>query len=576
MLILPLESKGLNLLKLLKYFDLTPGLLQFLHDSQNDYEKKILDTTPQFGAVYDFVIVGAGTAGATIAARLTEIPKMKVLLIEAGSRENLLMDIPLFAPLLQMSDVVNWKYQSKPSNKYCLGMKDTKCNFPRGKVMGGSSTINYMLATRGNAEDYNRWAEMGNEGWAYKDVLKYFKKLENMQIPEFRSDTINHGTEGPVEITYPSFRTKLTDAFVKAGVELGYPEVNNNAKDTIGFSYLQVTTKNGSRLSSNKAYLYPARTRKNLHVTQDSLVRRVLIDHRMNRAVGVEFIKQDRIISVFASKEVILCAGAIASPQLLMLSGIGPAEHLAKFGIPVVHDALGVGENLMDHVGLANFVFSVNGNSSIRTDEIINPYNPYLSDYMNKRSGPLVMTGGVEAIALVDTEHPEKRSGLPNIELLFFGTGIKGDPIPIITYNFNDELSRFWKRHTNYYGWTVVPLLLKPKSRGQIRLMANDINVKPEIIPNYFEHAEDIDTLISGIRFLFKVSQTKAMQAHGSKFLNDTFPQCEHYEFNTRDYWECHLRVITTTFFHYCCTCKMGPKSDPTAVVDPTLKVLLC
>ena len=162
---------------------------------------------------------------------------------------------------------------------------------------------------------------------------------------------------------------------MEAGVELGYPKVNYNAKDTIGFSYVQVTTKNGTRVSSNRAYLYPARNRKNLHVTQQSLVKRVLIDHRVNRAVGVEFAKQGRIISVFARKEVILCAGAIASPQLLMLSGIEPAEHLAKFGISVVHDAPGVGENLMDHVGLGNSVFAVNGPYSIQLEDIINPDN---------------------------------------------------------------------------------------------------------------------------------------------------------------------------------------------------------
>ena len=171
-----------------------------------------------------------------------------------------------------------------------------------------------MLATRNHPEDYNLWAEMGNDGWAYKDVLKYFKKLENMEIPELRSDTTTHETDEPVHITYSSFRTKLAKAFVEAGVELRYPKVDYNAKETIEFSYFQVTTKNGTRISSNRAYLYPARGRENLHVTQESLVRRVLIDHRVNRAVGVEFAKQGRIISVFARKEVILCAGAIASP----------------------------------------------------------------------------------------------------------------------------------------------------------------------------------------------------------------------------------------------------------------------
>ncbi|XP_011705649.1 PREDICTED: glucose dehydrogenase [FAD, quinone]-like, partial [Wasmannia auropunctata] len=279
----------------------------YLKQNQHYLNQEIIDTTPQFGDTFDFVIIGAGTAGATIAARLSEISQNKVLLIEAGSHENLFMDIPVISPYLSLDHNINWGYETKPSNKYCRGMNGNICLWSKGKVVGGSSAINTMVATRGRAEDFDRWAEMGNDGWAYKDVLRYFKKLETMNIPELKSDTIYHGTDGPVHITYPRFHTPLAEAFLEASEELGYPHVDYNGKNMIGFSYVQTTIMNGTRMSSNRAYLHPIRNRNNLHMTLRSMVTKILIDSSTKRAVGVEFIKNNRTVHVFASKEVILC-----------------------------------------------------------------------------------------------------------------------------------------------------------------------------------------------------------------------------------------------------------------------------
>lgn len=545
--------------------------VDLLQQNQPFFNKEIPDMTPQHGDVYDFVIVGAGTAGATLAARLSEIPRAKVLLIEAGYHESFFMDIPILVYFLQLMDNINWKFRTKPSKKYCLGMIDNSCNWPRGKVLGGSSVLNYMIATRGGAEDYDRWAEMGNKGWAYKDVLRYFKKLETINIPDVESDITYRGTEGPLHVSTSPYRTQLAKAFLRAGQELGYPIVDYNGKNMIGFSYLQSTTTNGTRMSSNRAYLHPIRRRRNLHVTLESMVKKVLIDRRTNRTTGVEFTKHGQTISVYASKEVILCAGTIMSPQLLMLSGVGPAKHLTDLGIDVVHDAPFVGENLMDHVAYGGLTWLVKESMSLQAQNVLTPV--YISEFFTKRSGPLTIPGACEALAFINTKQPEKRNGLPDIEYMFFGGPLNGDIIVPIVMGLNYNLQDIWYKNFGKDGWSILPMLLKPKSRGRIRLLANDINVKPEITPNYFDDPEDVSTMIAGIKNAMKVGQTKVMQAFGSQLLNNTLPGCQKHEYNSYAYLECAIRTLSLTIYHYSGTCKMGPREDATAVVDPELKV---
>jgi len=547
------------------------GALKFLYDSEYYSRQQLPDTTPENGATYDFVIIGAGTAGSTIAARLSELSDSKVLLIEAGSYENLFMDVPLLASLLQLNDDINWKYQTKPSNKYCLGMKDKKCNVPRGRVMGGSSTLNYMIATRGHPADYDHWAEMGNEGWAYKDILKYFKRMETIDIPELRSDDTYHGTNGPMHISATSYRTLLAKGFIKAGKELGYPiQTDYNSNDMIGFSFVQTTSINGSRMSSNRAYLLPTRGRKNLHLSMRSMVKKVLIDRDTNQAYGVKFRKYGRDISVFAKKEVILCAGAIGSPQLLMLSGIGPRRDLTELGIQVIRDAP-VGENLMDHVAYGGLSWTVNAPISLGM-HILKPSDSYLKEYLQRQSGPITIPGALEAIAFVNAKNPQIKKGLPDIEFIFFGSLLLGNPFIGSITNINKEVLQIWSKYKDKYGWTILPMLLRPKSKGQVKLIANDVDVKPDIIPNYLDHPDDIDTLIAGIRLMINITQTDAMRVFNSR-LTDDYVGCKNHEFDSRAYWECALRTMIVTIYHQSGTCKMGPRKDPTAVVDPELKV---
>jgi choline dehydrogenase-like flavoprotein len=283
---------------------------------------------------YDFIVIGAGSAGCALAARLSENPNWKILLLEAGGSENFLMDIPMMVHFLQGYDM-NWRYKTEPSKTSCLGMKGNQCNWPRGKVMGGSSVLNYMVYTRGHPRDFDNWSDMGNEGWDYKNVSYYYRRMEKNIVPNITPNY--HGANGPLTISETAYKSPAAKAFVEAGREIGYPYVDYNGPSQVGFSFLQATIEKGIRKSTNAAYIYPIRGRKNLHVKKNSRVTKILIDEN-KRAYGVRFYSNGKYFNVNASKEVLLSAGALNSPQILMLSGIGPAKHLKKMGIdPVVN-----------------------------------------------------------------------------------------------------------------------------------------------------------------------------------------------------------------------------------------------
>ncbi|KAJ8686459.1 hypothetical protein QAD02_022253 [Eretmocerus hayati] len=565
------QENGFSMIEALA--KLTTDGISFIREGGEMLEHEMRDVNPRMNQVYDFIVVGAGSAGSTVASRLSEVKNVSVLLIEAGQNENLLMDIPILVNYLQFLDGINWKYQTESSDKFCRGMTDRKCNWPRGKVMGGSSILNYMIATRGNPKDYDNWAAMGNKGWSYNEVLKYFKKLEGIGIPELMTDTKMHNTKGPVHISYPPYHTPLATSFIEAGEELGYPTVNYNGEEFVGFSYIQATIKNGTRMSTNKAYLYPASKRKNLFVSRFSHVNKVLIDPRSNRAYGVEFTKFGKTLQVRARKEVILCAGAIGSAQILMLSGVGPENHLRQMNIDVIQDSP-VGENLMDHIAYGGLVFLVDQPVSISTVELSNPIKPYIDDFLLKREGPLTVPGGCEALAFIDVDKPKELDTFPNVELLFIGASVVSDP----TFRFNVGISdRHWSKMyekiSGRYSWTIFPMLMRPKSKGRILLRSKNPRAKPRIYANYLDDPEDVRIMVKGIRSAIEVSKTKAMQQFDSTLYDVPVPGCEGYTYDSDEYWECAVRTFTFTIYHHSGTCKMAPESDPTGVVDPRLRV---
>ncbi|XP_076181717.1 glucose dehydrogenase [FAD, quinone] [Ptiloglossa arizonensis] len=527
--------------------------------------------TRQLLRTYDFIVVGGGSAGAVIASRLSEVSNWSVLLLEAGSDENEISDVPLLAGYTQLSEF-DWKYQTSPPtvSAYCLAMIGDRCNWPRGKVLGGSSVLNAMIYVRGNRRDYDNWARLGNTGWSYEEVLPYFLKSEDNRNP-YLARTPYHNTGGYLTVQESPWRTPMSIAFLQAGQELGYETRDINGARQTGFMLAQATIRRGSRCSTAKAFLRPVKNRENLHIAMNSQVLRVLFNAD-RRATGVEMLRDGRQQIVRVRREVVLSAGAINSPQLLMLSGIGPKEHLAEFDVPLLSD-LRVGDNLQDHVGLGGLTFVVNEPISLKKDRF--QTMPVMIEYVLNERGPMT-SPGVEGLAFVNSKYADQSDDYPDIQFHFAPSSINsdgGDQIKKITGLRDRVYNTMYKPLNQAETWSVLPLLLRPRSSGWVRLKSKNPLVYPDINPNYFTHKEDVDVLVEGIRIAMQLSNTTAFQRFGSRPHTIRMPGCHRYPFDTYEYWECAIRHFTFTIYHPTGTCKMGPKSDPTAVVDPRLRV---
>lgn len=519
---------------------------------------------------YDFIVIGAGTAGCVLANRLSENSLWNVLLIEAGGDEPLLMGIPSAVQFWQLSDKFNWLYRTDNASgraQFCLSMSQQECPFSRGKVMGGSSVLNFMIYTRGNARDYNEWTEMGADGWSYDDVLPFFEKFENILISDGAKK------RGPVPVSYVNYQSPISKAFIDSLVEFGLPVVDYNGPKQVGVSRIQTTTQNGWRVSSNRAYIEPIRSKRpNLHIRTRSQVTKILIDAHSKRAYGVEFNTAAGLVQVLATKECIVSGGAINSPQLLMLSGIGPADHLIEHNIPVIADLPGVGENLMDHLMPGYFHFTHKA-ATTPLDDL--PTLNALFSYLRDGSGPAGSPCAVESIAFFDSLNRTNIDSYPDVEFLQGSNG--WHEYEEIFENFGvrpDLADRLYWVPKSMRAMFVSPMVLRPRSRGFIRLRSADPLQYPLINPNYFSDPYDLEVAIRAIRILHELEQTEAFRRIDAKLLRSMVPECERFEYATDAYFECHSRHLTFTVYHYSGTCKMGSRNDTMAVVDSRLRLI--
>ena len=485
----------------------------------------------------DFVIVGAGSAGCVLAARLSEDPATRVILLEAGGEDtNFWIHIPLGFGKTFADKRVNWMFQTEPDP----GAANRSIYWPRGKVLGGSSSINGMVYIRGQHEDFDHWRQLGCQGWSASDVLPYFKR----SVHQTRGADDWHGTDGPLTISDATYSHPICDAFIEGAVDLGFPRNPDfNGKEQEGVGYQQTTTRNGRRCSTAVGYLNPAKQRPNLRVMTRALTERVLFDGK--RAVGVAFRENGVAKTVRAVKEVILCGGAIGSPHVLMLSGVGPAAHLADKGVSIVHDLPGVGQCLQDHYSAA---VKLRSKEKITfNDVMMNPLKQLAVGirYMIFRDGPLTMAAG--PCALFARTRPELAT--PDVK------------ISISPFSSDNPAAGLHK----FSAFTVIVYQLRPDSRGEIRLKSLDAAASPSIIPRYLSDRNDQRTVVDGLKLIRRILATK----HFERYIEAEFRPGP--DVQSDDELLDYARGFGGTVYHPTSTCRMG--NDPMSVVDPELRV---
>ncbi|KAJ0173020.1 hypothetical protein K1T71_011196 [Dendrolimus kikuchii] len=527
---------------------------------------------------YDYIIVGAGSAGSVLASRLTENKNITVLLLEAGKPEMLLTDIPLAAPIFQSTDY-SWQYYMEPQPGVCTGMINGRCFWPRGKAVGGTSVINYMIYTRGKRDEWDRIAAKGNYGWSYEDVLKYYMKSEKAQLDGYENSPYRN-RDGELPVEFVPKKTKLVKAFLDAGRILGHPTIDYNLPNELGFGLVQVTMSRGHRQSSAKVFLHKKKKRRNLHILPETVATKVLVDQSSLTAYGVEYVRNKLQHTVRARREVILSAGPIASPQLLMLSGIGPQEHLRTVGIPVLKD-LPVGQTLYDHICFPGLIYELNSTGvsfSERRHLNIQSMLEWLRDGDNEISTP----GGVEGIGYIKTPLSDEPGAIPDIELISIGGSILSDGgegnskavrrgMRLNNAVFDEAFGKLDRLEKDT--WSAFPMLLHPISHGRVLLKNNNPLSHPLMYGNYLSHPKDVATFIASIRHIQSLVATPPFQKFGPKLHRAMYSGCQTLLFDSDAYWECALRTLTVTLHHQIATCRMGPVDDPLAVVDPELRV---
>ena len=488
-------------------------------------------------AEYDFIIVGGGSSGCVLANRLSEDPNVKILLLEAGGKDN----HPYIHMPVGFSKMTagprTWGFNTVPQKH----ANNREIPYAQGKVLGGGSSINAEIFTRGHPDDYDRWVEEGAEGWAFQDIQKYFLRSEGNSV--LSGDW--HGTEGPLGVSNLQDPQEMTRAFVRSCQELGLPyNPDFNGAKQEGCGFYQLTVRNARRCSAAVAYLRPAMARPNLTVLTRVQVNRILIENK--RAVGVEYHSGGGVKQSYASSEILLTSGAIGTPKLMMLSGIGPAAHLSSVGIDCVHDLPGVGENLNDHFGI-DIVAELNGHYSL--DKYQKPHWMLWAgaQYLLFKSGP-VTSNVVEGGAFWYADQAQSK---PDLQFHFLAGAGAEEGVPSVPAGSS--------------GITLNSYTLRPKARGTVRLRSGNPADAPLVDPNYLGHPDDLKTSAEGVKISVEMFKQSSLQKYvrQMRFPDDSVKTQKQYEDYARQYGR--------TSYHPVGTCKIGV--DDMAVVAPDLRV---
>ena len=497
------------------------------------------DSTRLMSPQFDYVIVGAGSAGCVLADRLTSDGRHSVLLLEAGPPDRYpWIHIPIGYAKTMFHPVYNWRFQTEPEPH----MNGRRVYWPRGRTLGGSSAINGLIVIRGQREDYDHWAALGNTGWSFDDVLPYFRKLEH----NVRGADAFHGADGPLWSSDIDARHPLVDAMIAGAGELGIPRNDDfNGAVQEGAGYYQLTTRHGLRCSTAVAYLRPAKRRRNLTVMTDAQVTAVGFEAR--RARSVAYRQGGSMSSAEARREIVLCAGALQSPQILHLSGVGPPELLQRMGIAIVQALPGVGSNLQDHLQ-ARVIFRCT--QPITTNDMLRTWHGKLGiglDFLFRRRGPMAVginQGGIFARAMPGATRPDIQFHFATLS-----SDMAGSPVH------------------DFPGFTMSVCQLQPQSRGYVTLASPDPFAAPLMHANYLATPTDRETLVGGIRLARRLAATRAMRPFVAGEYRpgaDAVSDDDLLEF---------AKNTGGTIFHPSGTTRMGPASDPMAVVDAALRV---